>query len=205
MKLIIEKTKKITKFSLFIITFWLWVFLKTIPLIILSAAFLILVLFEKRLKVKIPFSISTIFVLFMIATLTLWSYYDFYEKFSWWDDILHFFYGFWFSFIWYIIIQYISIKKWIQNEIFIVIIFSFCFSVSWWAIWEIYEYLIDTYFWMNMQRTEIWTWVTDTMHDIILETFAALITNIYIYIYLKFEKHNWISKLEKDFIKLNKS
>ena len=58
---------------------------------------------------------------------------------------------------------------------------------------------------MNMQRTEIWRGVDDTMQDIILETLASLLTNIYIYAYLKVKSNNWIWVLTKEFLDENKT
>lgn len=58
---------------------------------------------------------------------------------------------------------------------------------------------------MNMQRTEIWRGVDDTMQDIILETLASLLTNIYIYAYLKAKSNNWIWMLTKKFLDENKT
>ena len=54
-----------------------------------------------------------------------------------------------------------------------------------------------------MQKT-IEYGIHDTMWDLILETFAALLTNIYIAAYLKSKKENWIWKITKDFFRLNK-
>lgn len=208
----------LTKTWLFIILLWFWIFFKSIPFIIIAWSLWLLSIFEKYLRIKIPSSFSFVFVLFVILSLVLWSYWNFYEKYLWWDDMLHFSYWVWFAIIWYLIIYFILFKKWIENNIFIIVAFSFCFSVAFWAIWEIFEYSMDIFFWMNMQRTipDLWLdsvtkeilvknyWVNDTMHDIILESLAAFVTNIYIYLYLKSEKENWIWKITEKFLKANK-
>ena len=43
------------------------------------------------------------------------------------------------------------------------------------------------------------------MQDIILETLASLLTNIYIYAYLKVKSNNWIWMLTKKFLDENKT
>ena len=199
-----ESVLRFTKAGLFLILFYAGIFFRSTPFITISASLWVLTLFERYLNIKIPTSFSIVFVVFVVLSLVLWSYADFYEKFSWWDDMLHFSYWIWFSIIWYLIIYYLSYKKWIESNIFITVAFSFCFSVAFWAIWEIYEYSIDSFFWMNMQRTEIWRGVDDTMQDIILETLASLLTNIYIYAYLKAKSNNWIWVLTKEFLNENK-
>jgi len=200
-----ESVLRFTKAGLFLILFYAGIFFRSTPFITIAASLLFLTLFERYLNIKIPTSFSIVFVVFVVLSLVLWSYADFYEKFSWWDDMLHFSYWIWFSIIWYLIIYYLYYKKWIENDIFITVAFSFCFTVAFWAIWEIYEYSIDSFFWMNMQRTEIWRGVDDTMQDIILETLASLLTNIYIYAYLKAKSNNWIWVLTKEFLNENKT
>ena len=200
-----ESVLRFTKAGLFLILFYAGIFFRSTPFITISASLWVLTLFERYLNIKIPTSFSIVFVVFVVLSLVLWSYADFYEKFSWWDDMLHFSYWIWFSIIWYLIIYYLYYKQWVENDIFITVAFSFCFTVAFWAIWEIYEYSIDSFFWMNMQRTEIWRGIDDTMQDIILETLASLLTNIYIYAYLKAKSNNWIWVLTKEFLNENKT
>ncbi|PZM82333.1 hypothetical protein DLH72_04140 [Candidatus Gracilibacteria bacterium] len=208
----------LTKTGLFIILLGFGIFFKSIPFIIIAGSLGLLSIFEKYLRIKIPSSFSFVFVLFVILSLVLGSYGNFYEKYLWWDDMLHFSYGVGFAIIGYLIIYFILFKKGIENNIFIIVAFSFCFSVAFGAIWEIFEYSMDIFFGMNMQRTipdlgldsvtkEILAknyGVNDTMHDIILESLAAFVTNIYIYLYLKSEKENWIGKITEKFLKANK-
>lgn len=202
MKRIFSKIQ-MTKITFFILCAILWIFLNSIALIIISWALGFLLLFEKYIRIKIPSSMAIIFVVFIVFTLVLGSYLDFYERFLWWDDLLHWFYGWAFAFLGYLIIQYISDKRGIKNEIFIICLFSLCFSIAFWAMWEIYEFTYDTITNWNMQRTDQWRWVNDTMNDIIIETIAAIIVNVYIYAYLKNWKNNWVARLSKSFKKIN--
>jgi hypothetical protein len=43
------------------------------------------------------------------------------------------------------------------------------------------------------------------MHDIIVETAAAFVVNLYIYTYLKTGSQNWVSRLMTDFVEQNKA
>ncbi len=99
-------------------------------LIIIGASLLILVVSEKYLKIKIPLSFTIIFVVFMVLCLLLGSWLDFYEKFPWWDDLLHFSYGIGFSFVGYLIIYIIFQKNNLEDNIGIIILFSFCFTIA---------------------------------------------------------------------------
>lgn len=198
----ISTFSKISKFSLFIGLLGLGIFLKSLSLITLGITFLFLVLTEKYLKIRIPNSFSWIFVIFIILSVILGSYGNFYEKFTWWDDMLHFSYGIGFAYLGFLIIFYINLLTKSSQNTFLLIMFSFCFSVAFGAIWEIYEYAIDVFFGTNMQRTLEYG-IHDTMHDIILETVATLVTNFYIFVYLTGKERNWIGKLTEKFVKIN--
>ncbi|BDS05646.1 hypothetical protein NT6N_06860 [Oceaniferula spumae] len=179
------------------------ILVKSEPGIIISASFLFLLSFQKRLNIHIPRGMAVTFMVFCICSLVLGSYYDFYEKFSWWDDMLHGFYGAAFALIGFLFIQYLSYKRGIENEVLIVCLFSFCFSVTFGAMWEIYEFTYDQITGGNMQRVEVGRGVDDTMHDIILESGSALVLNIFIYIYLRSGADNLIGRVWESFLKLN--
>ena len=55
----------------------------------------------------------------------------------------------------------------------------------------------------NMQRTNIGNGVDDTMHDIILETLAALATNAYIYAHEKLWNKHKIKEMTEEFVDEN--
>ena len=192
-----------SKLTLCLVALGLGVFFHSAPFIIVSLALLFLIRFEKRLKIKIPTGLATTFVLFIIFSLVLGSHYNFYERFSWWDDVLHAFYGAAFALIGFIIIQFISIRRGIENDAFIICLFSFCFSVTFGVIWEIYEFSYDSFTGGNMQRTEYGRGVNDTMHDLILESSSAFVLNIFIYLYIASGADNLITRVWEDFLKIN--
>ncbi|MBK1830687.1 hypothetical protein JIN77_08115 [Verrucomicrobiaceae bacterium R5-34] len=179
------------------------ILVKSTPVMIVSACFLGLIAFERRLDILVPRGLALAFMIFCICSLVLGSYYNFYEKFSWWDDMLHAFYGGAFALIGFLFIQYLSYKRGVENDVLIICMFSFCFSVTFGAIWEIYEYSYDILTGGNMQRTEVGRGVDDTMHDIILESSSALVLNIFIYIYLRSGAHNVVGRVWESFLELN--
>ena len=132
-----DKLRILPKTTLFLILFLVWIFFKSVPFVIVSLAFASLSFFERYLKIKIPTSFSFCFVVFVILSLVLGSYWWFYEKFSWWDDMLHFSYWVGFSVIWYLLILVMWRKAWIEKHYVLIVIFSFCFSVCFWFIFLI--------------------------------------------------------------------
>lgn len=198
-----KTTKRFSKVSLMAIWLVVWSLFQSLWLIIISFSLLIIIVFEKYIWIKLPVYFTITFIIFTIFSVLLWNSWGFYEKYFWWDSMLHFFYWVWFSIIWYIIIYKFLSNQWVQDSHKIIVIFSFCFTLAFWAIWEIFEFSMDSFFWFNMQKTHIWNWATDTMNDIITETISAFLTNIYIFLYLRYGKKNWISIVTEDFKKLN--
>lgn len=195
--------KNITKAGYFLICIGLGFWFRSPALFIISFALLLLIVFERQAKIKIPSSLGIIFTGFIICSLYLGSYLNFYERFLWWDDLLHAFYGGAFALIGFILINWLSNARGIQNDILIICLFSFCFAVAVGAIWEIYEYAFDSLTGGNMQRTDQGSGVTDTMNDIILESSTALIVNIYIYAYIKTGAQNWVGRIYENFRNTN--
>ena len=61
-------------------------------------------------------------------------------------------------------------------------VFSFCFAIALGALWEIFEFAMDSFFGFNMQKTGL----RDTMWDMIVNTVGALIASISGYVYLRY-------------------
>ncbi len=192
-------SKKLTKTTLFFLSGIIGILFYSPSLITISLLLLLLVGLEKQLRIFIPTFISIIFMAFSTWSLILGSEFGFYEKYYWWDDLLHFSYGIGFSFIGYLIIQFFSIRRHVSNDIFLIMIFSFCFTLACGVLWEIYEFFLDSFFAMDTQSTHFGTGVTDTMQDLIVATIAAFLTDLVIYLYLRFGDRHWLSKFARKF------
>jgi len=131
---------------------------------------------DKRLNLDISSKFEIVLVAFIYASLFLGEMHRFYDKFWWWDKMLHGFSGLIIGNIGLIIISYLNSNSKINMNLspFFVSFFVFCFSLSIGAIWEIYEYAMDKFFGFFMQRGSL----DDTMIDIILDAAGALIFSI---------------------------
>ena len=77
----------------------------------------------------------------------LGSWFKFYQKFYWWDLLLHFIAG-----ICFISIG-LGIAKCVPNlSLKHMLIFSFTFALTLHVLWELYEFACDQIFDINMQR-----------------------------------------------------
>ena len=145
---------------------------------------------EKRLKVEIPDFLEGIFLIFIIAALIFGEVAEFFVKISWWDDMLHTTSG-----VLVAITSFSIINRAAKNpnntlsfSPFFIALFVFCFSMTIEAIWELFEYTLDSLSASsNMMRTvdsvtlvpfQGLEAIRDTMHDIILAFFSSLAVSI---------------------------
>jgi hypothetical protein len=160
----------------------------TISTLTLALSYLPSIL-QKRLKVEYPSEFELMIVIFLFCALYLGEVRNFYEKFWWWDTVLHTSSGILLGFFGFTLVY--TINKETQSiylsPIFIAI-FSFTFAVAFGGLWEIFEYNVDKYLGANMQRAE--TGVIDTMQDLIVDTIGAFTISIASYFYLKNTDHN---------------
>ena len=81
-------------------------------------------------------------------------------------------------------------------------VFAFCFALALGAVWEIYEFTMDSVFGTNMQKYMLdngtaligQAALQDTMKDIIVDAIGALVMSTIGYISLKYKK-GWVEKL----------
>lgn len=179
-------------------------------LFVISLTFLLTFLpniLARTWRINLSENLQIIIIIFVFAANYLGELHSFYYRFSWWDDMLHFMSGIVLGMVGFLLVDTLNrfqMKKMtFELSPFFVAVFAFTFAVAAGAVWEIFEYCMDTFFGMNMQKYMIEpelavqngfgvTWqgpgLEDTMHDIILDTGAALVTAVFGYFKLKAEK-----------------
>lgn len=150
---------------------------------------------EKSYKIELPITFQVIIVLFAYAGVFLGGVGQFYLKYWWWDSMLHFLAGIGLGFVGFLILYILYRNKKFTASAITIVIFSFCFALSLGVLWEIFEFSIDTFFGENMQRArdlcvnsnncDTRLGVVDTMTDLILDAFGALIVSFSAYLYLQ--------------------
>jgi len=138
---------------------------------------------ERRLSIDFPNEFEIITVIFIFSAIYLGEVHAFYVKIWWWDIFLHTLSGLivgaiGFSLV-YILNRHSSVA--INLSPVFVSIFSFCFALAIGALWEIYEFAMDSLFGMNMQKSGL----VDTMWDLIFDALGALVFSVLGYLYLK--------------------
>ncbi|MFW5888431.1 MAG: hypothetical protein ACOCVY_01810 [Patescibacteria group bacterium] len=145
------------------------------------------IIFARRRKIHVPIVFELLLTIFIYASLFLGEIQGYYTKFWWWDVILHTGSGMGMAFVGFLIVYSVYQRGSLRANAKVLAIFSFCFAVSLGALWEIFEFIMDGFFDLNMQRLE--TGVADTMWDLIVDTAGALIVSIVGYFYIKRKKY----------------
>lgn len=126
---------------------------------------------KKFINVISPILIFSILI-FVLFSSYLGSSFDFYGIINHYDDIMHSLSG-----VLAVLFAYDAFVLLNSNSNTIIdrkviIVFTFCFSMAIAGLWEISEFLIDSFFGTNMQVGGL----ADTMHDMIDAFIASVIT-----------------------------
>ena len=154
-------------------------------------------LVEKKYKIYIPLDFEFVIIFFVYASLFLGEVRGFYGRFWWWDIFLHTFSAIAFCFLGFIAFFLLFKAEKIKTRPVWIAIFSFCFSVTIAVLWEIFEFIMDQAFGLNMQKNGLY----DTMGDLISASVSSLLVTAVGYIYLKSNQksilHRWLDLVIK--------
>lgn len=181
------------------------------------ALFLLPTFFSKRTRITIPAPFQIAILIFIFASMYLGEIHNFFYRFRWWDTMLHSSSAVMLGYVGFLLVYALNKDREIHIRLspFFIALFTFCFAMTVGVIWEIFEYLMDSFFNLNMQKArdlqEMYGYfdtrlgVHDTMHDFIVNTIGALFVSVigYYYSKKKLVKDNAFWKLKDQFIKDN--
>jgi len=149
--------------------------------VILGVTFLPFVL-GRRFRVYIPAEFEALAVIFIFASLFLGEIHAYYVRFWWWDAVLHMGSGFLLGVLGFLLVYVLNEKEDLEFHMKpgFVALFALMFAVGMGALWEIFEFAMDSLFGMNMQKGP-----EDTMWDLIVDAIGALIISILGYGWIK--------------------
>lgn len=129
---------------------------------------------------RLPAGFEFVLVSFVFATLFLGEVHGFYTKFWWWDAVLHAGSAVAFGFIGFLILFSLHKDERFSAPPSLIAFLSFSVAMAIGALWEIFEFAMDTFFGLNMQKSGL----DDTMGDLIVDAFGALVAAVSGYFYL---------------------
>jgi hypothetical protein len=148
-----------------------------VPSAVYSALIFFLILVPGMLrdtyKVFLPFTLDLFLGIFVFLTVLLGSVSNFYERFEYWDTVLHFQSGLLLGVLGFSLVYTLNerVKERVSLDPGFISFFAVCFSALVSVVWEIYEYAGDSWFGSDMQESGL----PDTMGDLILNLLGAVI------------------------------
>ncbi len=158
------------------------------------------VFFANRFGIRLPVTFFAMVVAFIFSTIFLGEAYDFYERFWWWDMVLHTGSAVGFGLIGSIFMFMLFEGDRYAAPSWAIAFMAFCFAVAVGAIWEIFEFGMDQIFGLNMQKSGL----VDTMYDLIVDVIGAIIGASAGYAYLRYRRRTGLAGQLAYFIENNR-
>ncbi len=151
-----------------------------------------------NIRLPVPFLIAT--TLFIFASVFMGEAFDFYERVWWWDIALH---GT--SAIGFGLIGFLFIFMLFEGDRFAappsaMAFIAFCVAMTIGTLWEVFEFLMDHWFGLHMQKSGL----DDTMTDLMIDAGGATIGAVAGYIYLLGRDAGVLTQVIRQFIGLNR-
>ena len=123
----------------------------TLVLLVLPAAL------ERRLHIDLPDTLEIIIMLFIYAAEILGEIQSFYIHFPYWDTMLHTMNGFLCAAIGFALVDLLNRNERVSLNLspFFMAVVAFCFSMTVGVVWEFFEYTMDHFFLLDMQKDTI--------------------------------------------------
>ncbi|HBE88408.1 MAG TPA: hypothetical protein DDW67_04625 [Elusimicrobia bacterium] len=182
---------------------WLSAFLVTM----IIAALVAPAVFRRKLDVDIPVEFHIAAVLFMTASLYLGEVRSFYQKFWWWDILLHTSAGLLMGVAGFLLVYLLNERReaGLHMRPGFVALFAFSFAVTIGTLWEIFEFAMDRTMGLTMQKPMLGdlSGLTDTMWDMIVNAAGAFFVSLVGWRYMMRKDIFFVRDLIRRFIRRN--
>lgn len=122
---------------------------------------------ERRLRIDLPDTLEIIILVFIFAAEIMGEVREYYLTFPFWDTMLHTINGFLFAAIGFSVVNILNRNKHIGMSLtpLYMAISAFCFSMTIGILWEFFEWGMDCWFGLDMQKDTILT----ALHSVTLD------------------------------------
>ncbi len=166
---------------------------------------------EKHHDVHVPRELMVSIMLFVVAALVFGDAYGQYDRFWWWDDMLHSLSGVIMALVGFLLVYFLNAKHNMNISPVFVAMFAFTFAITMGVVWEIIEFAIDYAFPSNMQgfiqpngallmgKEYQGNGLRDTMSDLIVACVWAFITSFGAYFSYKNSRRKVLRMMRRTF------
>lgn len=165
------------------------------------------VVLRDHLPVRLPAEMQLAALAFIFAALFLGEIRSYYERIWWWDIALHTSSGLLLGIVGFLLVYVLNESRNIDLNMRprFVAMFAFLFAVAVGALWEIFEYTMDSVFGLQMQKPMGGdpSGLTDTMWDLIVDTLGAFLISGLGWRYMHRREESFIGTWIQKFIARN--
>ncbi len=158
------------------------------------------ILFVRRIGVQLPMSFFAGIVIFIYATIFLGEAFDFYNRYAWWDVVLHGGSALGFGLIGFLFVFTMFEGDRYAAPAWAMAFIAFSFAVTIGAVWEIFEFFMDQTFGLNMQKSGL----VDTMWDLIVDVIGGAFGAFCGFLFLKGRQLGGFTGVLQEFIQKNR-
>lgn len=157
-------------------------------------------LFAHQFRIRLPVRFFAFSVLFIFAAIFLGEAFDFYERYWWWDTVLHAGSAVGFGLIGFLFVFMLFEGDRYAAPPSAIAFIAACFAITIGVAWEIFEFGMDKVFGLDMQKKvgEI-----DTMSDLIVNALGATLGALSGFFYLKGWRFGGLAGMIHDFVRQN--
>lgn len=112
---------------------------------------------ERRLHIDLPDTLEIMILFFVFAAEILGEIQEYYLLIPFWDTVLHTINGFLFAAIGFSIVNLLNTDKRVSMSLspFYMAVTAFCFSMTIGVLWEFFEWSMDSWFGLDMQKDTV--------------------------------------------------
>ncbi len=136
---------------------------------------------QRQLRVKLPVEFTLITCIFLYASFGLGEARDFYDRFWWWDILLHGSSAIVMGLIGFLSVYVFYMTNKVRVAPIYVAAISLALAISVGTLWEIFEFMADWGLGTRMQKSGL----VDTMTDLIMDTVGGFIAAAVGYYYVR--------------------
>lgn len=158
------------------------------------------VFLARRLDIRLPLPFVVAITLFVMASIFMGEAFDFYERVWWWDIALHGSSAIGFGLVGFVFVLMMFEGDRFAAPPWAMCLMAFGLAVTVGTCWEIFEFVMDQSFGLNMQKSGL----QDTMGDLMVDVIGAAFSAWLGYVYLRAKDPSfWTWPIDR-FVALNK-
>jgi hypothetical protein len=135
---------------------------------------------ERNYRIHLPFELDLLITSIIFFHLFLGEWLMFYEKVRVWDKILHFYGAVVVSILAFVTVYSFRFAKKLRITLPFIGVFTLVFAIAMGALWELFEFWVDTLFGTTMQNG-----LEDTMWDLMYDVVGGVVTAVLGMLYVR--------------------